>query len=281
MKIKLVSDSTPDLPLEFLKENNVEIVPIIITFKEDEYLDLLEINSSKLYSLVEEKKVLPKTSARSVGYFMDVFQRAFDEGYEQVVCITISSLCSSTYQNALMAAQEFAGKVFVHDSLNLSSGEGLQLLKALELIKQGLSGQEILDQLKEMTGKVRSQFAIESLDYLHKGGRCSQTSYYLGKSFKIKPIIRVVDGKMIVYKKALGKMRNALDKLLEIIKEDLANLSNDKVVITHSLANESLAYLKEELAKIVPEEKIMVTDAGCAISTHCGKGTIGIIYSVN
>lgn len=184
-------------------------------------------------------------------------------------------------QNATIASKEFEGKVFVHDTLNLSSGEGLQVLKAIKWVKEGLTGEEILERLKELAPRVRSQFAVESLDFLHRGGRCSQTSYYLGSALRIKPIIKVVDGKMIVYRKPIGKMTNALNKMLEIIKEDVDKLDLDTVMITHSFAFESEKYLYEELSKFIPKEKIMVTDAGCVISSHCGKGTIGILYIVN
>lgn len=280
MKVKLVVDSTIDLPMQYLKDNKIDIVSTIITFGEEEYEDLKQINSAQLYSLVEKKNALPKTSARSSGYFEEVFKKCFEEGYDQIVCITISSIFSSTYQNAYIASQEFKGKVFVHDSLNLSSGEGLQVMRAVDMIKEGKSGAEILETLKDMAPRVRSQFAVETLDYLYKGGRCSGAAYYVGGAFKIKPIIRVVDGKMIVYQKPIGKMVKALNKLLDIFKADLNNLDVDKVMITHSQAYESEKYLYEELKKLIPEERIMITDAGCAISTHCGKGTIGILYVV-
>lgn len=281
MKIKLLVDSTCDLPVSFLEENDIDIIPLIVTFGEEQFYDIKEINTSELYEKIEKTKVMPKTAARSINDFYNTYKAFLDKGYDQIVFLGISSYFSSTIQNAMVASKEFEGKVFVHDTLNLSTGEGLQVLKAIKWVKEGLSGEEILEKLKELAPRVRSQFAVESLDFLHRGGRCSQTSYYLGSALRMKPIIKVVDGKMIVYRKPIGKMTNALNKLLEIIKEDIDNLDLDTIMITHSRAFESEKYLYNELSKLVPQEKIMVTDAGCVISSHCGKGTIGILYIVN
>ena len=281
MKIKLLVDSTCDLPVSFLEENDIDIIPLIVTFGEEQFYDIKEINTSELYEKIEKTKVMPKTAARSINDFYNTYKAFLDKGYDQIVFLGISSYFSSTIQNAMVASKEFEGKVFVHDTLNLSTGEGLQVLKAIKWVKEGLSGEEILEKLKELAPRVRSQFAVESLDFLHRGGRCSQTSYYLGSALRMKPIIKVVDGKMIVYRKPIGKMTNALNKLLEIIKEDIDNLDLDTIMITHSRAFESEKYLYNELSKLVPQEKIMVTDEGCVISSHCGKGTIGILYIVN
>ena len=119
-----------------------------------------------------------------------------------------------------------------------------------------------------------------TLDYLYKGGRCSSLVFIFGKGLHIRPIIRVTDGKMAVYKKPRGKMIKALNELLQIFKDDLANIELDKVMLTHSLAPESMEYLKQELLKLIPEDKLMITEAGSIVSAHCGKGTIGILYIV-
>ena len=155
---------------------------------------------------------------------METYDKIFAEGYDQIIYICISSKFSGTIQNARLAAEDYTGKVLIHDSLNLSTGIGLQVMKAVNWVKEGKTGEEVLALLEELAPRVRAQFAVESLDYLYKGGRCSQTSYFFGKGLKIKPIIKVVDGGMIVYKKPIGKMVNALNKLLEIFKEDLDNV---------------------------------------------------------
>lgn len=280
MKVKILVDSTCDLKLDYLKENDVELIPLLVTFKEEEYKDLVEITTTQLYDKVDELNVMPKTASRSIGSFMEVYEKIFQEGYDQIVYLAIGGKLSGTIQNARLACEDYEGKVFIHDSMNLSTGIGLQVMKAVELVKEGKNGEEILAYLSQYAPKIRSQFAVESLDYLYRGGRCSQSSYFFGKGLKIKPIIRVVDGGMIVYKKPIGKMVNALNKLLEIFKEDLENVELGTVMITHSLADESALYVKEKLSELIPSKNIMITDAGCVISSHCGKGTVGLLYAL-
>ena len=280
MKIKLLVDSTCDLPIEYLHENDITVIPLLVNFNEEEYQDLIELQAEGLYELVDKKGMLPKTAARSVGVFLETFKKYLNEGYDQVIFMGISSKFSSTIDNARMAAKEFPGKVYVHDTYNLSTGEGIQVVKAIKLLKEGKTCEEILWQLKELAPKIRSQFTVENLEYLYKGGRCSQTSYYLGQGFKIKPIIRVVDGGMIVYKKVVGKINNAINKMISMLKDDLDNLDLDVVMITHSLADDAVKYAYDKLKEFIPEDKIMITRAGCVISSHCGRGTIGILYAL-
>ena len=277
--IKILVDSTCDLPKEYLDKHDVTVLPLLVVFGNDSYRDGVDINVEQLYSKVEELKTLPKTSALPSAQFEKEFKKWVDAGYD-VLCIVISSGFSSTLQNAYIAAQQFDGHVAAFDSQNLSSGIGLLICKAVEMKEAGLPLNEIVDKLNYYVPRVRSQFAVETLDYLHKGGRCSSLVYLFGKGFHIRPIIRVKDGKMFVYKKPRGKMVKALDELINIFKEDLANIELDRVMLTHSIAPESRDYLEQELLKIIPQEKLMITEAGSIISSHCGRGTIGILYIV-
>lgn len=277
-KIKIIADSTSDLEKEYLIENGIEIVPLGINFSEKHFEDGINLNTKELYEYVASHKELPKTSAPSIETFRNSFKKWIDEGYE-ILCITISSDFSSCYQNACIASEEFEDKISCIDSRNLSSGIGLIIVKAVKYIKEGKSLLEITELLKEkIIPNVRCQFVVETLDYLYKGGRCSSVSYIFGKHLHIHPIILVKDGKMIVYKKPRGKMINGLNTLLDIFKEDYPNIDEDCVMITHSLAPNSKDYLYGELTKIIPSSQIMITNAGCVVSSHCGQGTIGILY---
>ena len=278
-KIKIITDSASDLPKSYYQENNIDVFYFPITLKGEEYIDQVTLSTSQLYDLVSIHNELPKTAAIGVYQFQEKFEEALKE-YDEVLFIGISSGFSCQVSNANLASQEFDGKVRVIDSRNLSSGEGLVVMKAVDLIKQGLSLDEVCEQINAYIPKVRSQFAIETMEYLHKGGRCSGVVYFLGRGFKLKPIIRVVDGKMVVYKTPIGKMTNALNKLIDIFLEDLPNIDLTRVMVTHSLGDESCKYLKEKLAEHIDPSIIMETHAGATISTHCGRGTIGILYAV-
>ena len=278
-KIKIITDSSSDLPKEYYEKNNIDVLNFAITIAGEEYIDQVTLSTSLLYDLVDKHNQLPKTAAIGVYQFQQKFEEALKE-YDEVLFIGISSGFSCQISNANLAAQEFNGRVKVFDSANLSSGEGLIVIKADELVNKGLSLEEVYQGLVEYAPKVRSQFVIETMDYLYKGGRCSGVVYFIGRGLKIKPIIRVVDGKMIVYKKPIGKMVNGLNKLLDIFLEDLPNMDLSCVMVTHSLGEESCKYLKEKLAEHIDPSIIMETHAGATISTHCGKGTIGILYAV-
>ena len=280
-KIKIIVDSTCDLTPEYVKENDVVVIPLLVTHQNKEFKDGVDITIDQLYAMVAESNVLPKTSALPIGELIDVFQKYIDEGYD-IFYTGISSSMSSTYQNAVLAAETVCKeRIEVFDSKNLSTGTGLMVLKAVKMRNEGKSIHEIAENLsKNIRDNVRAQFLIEQMDYLHKGGRCSALASFFGRAFHIKPIIRVENGKMKVFKKPIGKTINACNALLDIIKNDLDNLDLDCVMITSTKAEASEKYLYEKLSEIVDPSKIMITHAGCVVSSHCGPGTIGILYIV-
>lgn len=280
-KIKIIVDSTCDLTPEYVKENDVVVIPLLVTHQNKEFKDGVDITIDQLYAMVDESNVLPKTSALPIGELIDVFQKYIDEGYD-IFYTGISSSMSSTYQNAVLAAETVCKeRIEVFDSKNLSTGTGLMVLKAVKMRNEGKSIHEIAETLsKNIRDNVRAQFLIEQMDYLHKGGRCSALASFFGRAFHIKPIIRVENGKMKVFKKPIGKTINACNALLDIIKNDLDNLDLDCVMITSTKAEASEKYLYEKLSEIVDPSKIMITHAGCVVSSHCGPGTIGILYIV-
>lgn len=276
-KVIVLSDSTCDLSEKLIKENNIGLISLYVSFDSDIYKDGVEIVPSKLYELVKERKELPKTSACSIGDFITVFKKYLDEGYD-VFYTGIGSKLSSTYNNALAAKQELnTDRIQISDSANLSTGIGLLVLKACEFAKNGKNVKEIKEEIDKLVPNVRSKFAVESLEYLHKGGRCSGVARFFGTMARLKPVIVVEDGKMSVMAKPIGK-RRALQVMIDDIVANKENIYNDCVMITHTYADEDAAYLKEVLAREVPNAHIEETHAGCVISSHCGKGTIGILY---
>ena len=282
MKVKIITDSTNDLGKDLLQQLNVDVVPLTVNFSEESYLDGVEITTKELYEKVEAVNQLPKTAAVPIQKFIEIFEQYVNDGYD-VVYTGISKSLSRTFENAYFAAQEVnPEKIHLVDSMNLSTGIGLLLMKAVKYRDQGLSGLEIKEKLEKDRHNVRSQFAVETMDYLHKGGRCSGITRFVGSLLKLKPIIQVKEGKMGVGKLPRGKMQIALNTLVKQLEEDLPNLDKDVVVITHSLADESCDYLKAKVEELLNGEvPVICTQAGCVISSHCGKGTIGVLYMVN
>lgn len=279
-KVAIITDSTNDLSPEIIKEKDIVVVPLLVNFEDESYEDGKTINVEQLYQKVEEKGMLPKTAAISIGFLIEVFEKYINEGYD-IVYTGISRQMSRTFENAYMAAQEVAeDRIFVVDSMNLSTGIGLLLLKACKYRDQGDDAKTIAEKLKVDREKVLSQFCIETMDYLHKGGRCSGVAKLFGTMLKIKPLIAVREGKLHVAGKPRGKMKVGLDVMINQLKEDLPRLDTDCVMVTHSLAYESCDYIVNQLKEIIPDVKVITTVAGCVISSHCGKGTIGILYMV-
>lgn len=278
-KVVIMADSTSDLTQSLIQSRDIKIIPLYVNFGEQSYKDGTDITTEELYKKVDELGYLPKSSAISPGDFMMAFEPYIEQGYD-IVLLTIGSKLSGTYQAALVAKDTVeANRVHIIDTNNLSSGGGLLVLKACDLRDQGLSASDIKQAVDQITPRVRSQFAIQTMDYLYKGGRCSALSMFLGSVLAIKPIIQVNDGKLDVYKKSVGKMTRALDIMLEDYFNLFDQVDKDYVMITHSLADKSAEYMKNKIMEkgLVPNQ-LLETQAGCVISTHCGKGTIGILY---
>jgi DegV family protein with EDD domain len=224
--------------------------------------------------------MMPKTSAVSPGDFISFFSKYLIDGYD-LVYIGIGAKLSATYQSALLARDEVnPERIHIVDSMNLSSGIALLVLKACDLRNQKKSAKAIKDEIERLIPLVRSQFAIQTLDYLHKGGRASGTQKLVGTILGIKPIIQVRNGVLEIYKKPVGKMSRALDIMLDDFFKEGENLDLDYVMITHSLANKQAIYMTERIKEVVSPKHIIESKAGCVISSHCGAGTIGVLYIV-
>lgn len=276
-KVVIFTDSTCDLMPDTIKEFDIKVVPLYVNFKDESFKDGVDMNSTLLYEKVEKTGIMPKTSAATVKDFIDAFTPYIEEGCD-IFYTGISSKMSVNMQNVLTASQEFdENRIFVSDSLNLSSDIGLLVLRACKLRDLGKSAKEIKEEIDILAPKVKGGFVIKSMDYLYKGGRCSALSKIFGTILKIKPFIRVKNGSMYVHKKPRGKFHSAIDVMIEEAINDIPNMDTDYIMVTHSKGDEYAPYIIEKL-KEKTNIPIMETFAGCVISSHCGKGTIGILY---
>ena len=278
-KVKVVVDSTCDLSPELYKEYDIEVVPLNVNFGEENYLDNVTLTPEQLYAKVKEKKVLPSSAAASPAVLEEVFKKFIDQGYD-VVFTGIGSTLSTNFQSATIAKTSLPDdRVFLIDTKNLSSASGLIALKAARMAKEGASANDIVTKVQPLADKLSAQFVVDTLDYLHKGGRCSGTAKIFGHLFHIHPMIKVIDGKLVVYRKPRGTLKMATNELLNVFREDYPNIDDEFVMITHAGTTRDVAdYLHAELSKHVDPKHIFETQAGCVISTHCGFGTIGILY---
>lgn len=277
-KIRIITDCTSDLTKQIYEENDILVLPLYVTIGGKTYSDGIDITTKEMYELVKKYNELPKSSNISPTTFEETFRNEL-KNYDEILYLGIGSKMSSTYNNACFAAKEVdPSRIFIVDSENLSSGIGLLILRAVKLRKQGLSAFEISEELKRVTPLVRTQFVINTLEYLHKGGRCTGTVKIIGTLLKIKPIIRVTHGEMEIAKKPMGKLERGLEVLLGYVKNDLENIETDNIMVTHSETDKDAEYLINELKKMNKFENIIKTSASGVISTHCGPRTIGILY---
>jgi len=277
-KITILVDSTVDLNKEDYERLNITVLPLLVRMEGKEYLDGINITADDIYASVDKGADLPSTSTISSGQFEEAFKKEIDKGND-VIYIGIGSTLSGTFQAATIASREFEeGRIYLIDSKSLSSGSGLLVVKAAKLRDEGKSVKEIYDIVSELPEKVVAQFGLTRLDYMAKGGRCSGFANLMARLLHIHPLLRVVDGKLIVYRKPRGRVEAYFDELVELLKED-SPVDQDCIFITHSgIDDASVEYCKSKLQGLVKMENVHVTRAGAIISSHCGYGTLGILY---
>lgn len=278
--VKIISDSTCDLTQELLAKYDVEIVPLHILLGDKEYEDGKSITPDEIYQWSDANNTTPKTSAAGIEQVMEVYRPHLEAGKE-IVIFSIASGMSTTYNVMRMAAAELEAedKVFVVDSANLSTGVGLQVIEAASMAQNGKSGAEIVAQIEEIKPRVRASFVVDTLTYLHRGGRCSGVAALAGGMLKLHPRIAVVDGAMKPEEKFRGKMTKVVMDYVKSMEEDLKEADKSRVFITHSGCDEAIIQsVKEYLESLNVFEEILVTRAGCVVSSHCGPGTLGVLF---
>ena len=281
-KVLILTDSTCDLTPEIIKEYDIKVIPLHITFGEKSYDDGKDITLPELYQKVEEEKIMPKTAACAPGEFIEFLEPYIEEGYDIFYC-GIGSCLSTTYNSFQIASEEFdEGRCYSVDGSNLSTGTGLLVLKACKYRDMGMSAKEIKERLERRAPRVKAQFIVKSLDYLHKGGRCSSVVKILGGALRLRPMIVVREGKLKVGKKIIGLMKKAVGVMTDMFINDLPNIDPEFVFITHTTeCEQSVADIEATLKAHGVYEKVKhvyETNAGCVIGSHCGPCTIGILY---
>lgn len=281
-KVKILVDSTSDIPENIRKRYSIDFVPLFIIFGEDSFRDGIDITVPEIFEMVDKRNMLPKTSAVNQVELFQTFQRLTADGSE-VVFIGISSEISTTVQNALLVASEIPdNKVHVFDSRNLSIGIAIQAIKAAKLAEQGKSAQEIMNFLNEISPKVRTSFIVKDLNYLKMGGRCSSLQAFAGSLLNIKPKIHLENGFVLAGENFRGSREKIVQKLIESSASDLPNIDMDTVLLAHAFASDrDVQIAKDCLLSLMPNIKnLIVTTTGGVISSHCGPETVGLVYKL-
>lgn len=275
-KVIITCDSTCDMTQAQIEEYGLKIIPLYVRIQDNEYRDGIDITSDVMFEKIKECGQLPKTAAVSFQDYIDFWKPLRDEGYE-IVHLTISGEMSVCFQNCRTAAEELGG-VYAVDSRNLSTGIALLAITGANLAREGKSAKEIYDVLMEKREKLNVSFVLDTVDYLAKGGRCSAVAAFAAGLLRLRICIEVQDGKMDVCKKYRGKMAAVLTEYvrdrLEKVDPDL-----DLIYITDSgVSNEIREKVKEAVLSMYPFAKVYFSTAGCTVSSHCGPGTLGILF---
>lgn len=273
-KIKIITDSTLDLPAELIREKDIEVLPLLINFGEESYLDGIEITTKEMIDKIDATGVLPTTAQVTPNRFEESFKKYLDEGYK-IVALTLSSDMSGTYQSACIAKDMLeSDDIVVIDSRNVTSGLGLLVLKACELRDKGLGIKEIEEGILKAIPKVKCSLNFESLENLVRGGRLSKTAGTIGSVLGLRLILEIKDGKMSVKDKVRGS-KKALKKLVSDFES--VDVDFDSPIVLLELLNEDVY---QGLKIYFQEKNINYIDAkvGCTVGIHSGIKPCGIFF---
>lgn len=276
--VKILADSTCDLSPELIAQYGIGIIPLYVHLGEEEFRDGVDITPEQLYKWSDEHNTTPKTAAPGIE---DIEALLDKEGSDEYVIFTISSSMSSSYTNCTLAADdlEITDRVFVIDSQNLSTGIALLVLKAAQMAAQGRSGSEIAQEIGKIRGKVRASFVIDTLTYLYRGGRCSGLSAFFGSALRLHPRIAVAEGAMHPEKKYRGRSSKFVLEYVRDMEQDLKAAQPDRVFIAHSGCDRQIVEsVRSYLEGLHHFDEILETRAGAVVSSHCGPGTLGVLF---
>ncbi len=277
-KIQIVTDTDSNLPLDVAKENQIALVPITVQFGEESFQDLVEIKNPELFERIDKLGKLPTTAAPSLGAFIDAFRSAFEKGADSIVCVCVSSKVSRTYESALAAAEEFAGKVItVIDSESLSMSQGYMVISAARAAAAGKSHEEVVSLVQDLRGRCILYGSLSTLKYLALGGRVSNLAASMANMLNIRPILCVNNGKLDLLEKVRTR-KVAMDRLVELLVNSVQGREVEYACLLHVLNAEDALELGEKLrTQIKMPSDIPLIDFGPGLSVHAGVGLIGAV----
>lgn len=277
MSIKIVTDSLSDIPKDLIKKFDIEVLPLTVIFEDVEYRDGIDITSEEFYKKLKESSRIPKTSQVTPEQFREAFEKCL-KTYEHVIYIACSSRATGTYQSSIIAKSLLENdNIHIFDTMALSFGCGIMLLKAAQMAKEGKQVQEILLELEDMKNRVDHIFTVDTLEYLQKGGRISSTKAAIGTILNIKPILTVKEGLVSQLDQVRGK-KKVISKMIELAKKRSTDIQSQVIGIGHADNEELLNEFKRVIKEELKPKDIIVTNIGAAIGTHAGPGTIAIFY---
>lgn len=280
--VMILADSTCDLSYALLNRYGIRIIPLNIVMDGKSYADGLEITPNQIYEWADANNTTPKTAAPGMDYVAEVLQPLLAEGND-LIFLGISEKMSTTCNVVRLVGQELCetlpGRIFVVDTQNLTTGAGMLVLRAAELARQGKTAEEIVASVEADREKVRASFVVDTLTYLARGGRCSTVTALMGGMLRLHPMIQVKDGAMGVCKKYRGSLRVALNQYVNDLEPALRQADPRIAFITHGGCDEDIIEeMRQRVEALNYFEEVHVTHAGGVVCSHCGYGTLGVLY---
>jgi DegV family protein with EDD domain len=277
-KVAIVTDSTVNLPLELMTQYAITWLPLVLVWDNKTYRDLIDIQPVQFYERLAKSKTIPSTSQPSPEDFKTIFDQLLGQGFE-VLAILISSKLSGTVQSALQAKESLpaGAPVEVFDSNTVSVAMGFQVLVAARAAQKGASLSECLELAQKASQHSGVIFVVDTLEFLHRGGRIGGGARFLGTALNLKPILEVTGGKIEAIER-VRTQRKAFTRLLELIGERVAGQKPVRLGILDANAPESARFLREQVEQIFHPEEIIMGTVSPVIGTHAGPGTVGIAF---
>ncbi len=279
-KIALVTDSTAYLPEDFIKENEVRVVPLRVIFGTEEYREGIELSPKEFYQKVKESSELPTTSQPPIGDYTTVYESLVEEGYDEAIVVSLSSGLSGTF-NAARSATEMVGgiKIHVFDSKIAALAEGLYVIEAARMLKEGASSETILARLKEIRDEkgMKVYLIVDDLSNLHRGGRMTGAQALLGSLLQVKPILTFVDKKIVLFEKVRTK-KKALARMKALFAEEADTGAPIRATVITAEREDEAQDIVKELSAAYPNVEIDTGYLDAVVGTHVGEGTIGLAW---
>lgn len=278
MKVAVMTDSTAYIPKDLREKHDIHIVPLSVVFENASYREDIDITTEQFYEKIRNSESLPTTSQPSAGSFIEVYEKLAAKNYDAVITVHLSSKISGTFQAAQSAGEMVEGiKVYAFDSELSALPQGFFAIEAAEMAKDRKSPEEIMEKLHQMKEKVRAYFMVEDLTNLQRGGRLSVAQALIGGLLKIKPILHFVDGEIMPYEK-IRTRKKAIGRIMDMLEEDAAQGSIEKVVFIHANNESAALQLEKEFNEKYPDIETVISYFGPVIGTHLGEGSIGVSW---
>jgi DegV family protein with EDD domain len=279
-KIAIVTDSTAALPQEALNGFPVFVVPLQVIWGENNYRDSIDIQPNEFYERLAHADVMPTTSQPSPAAFHEIYSRLLKEGHE-ILSIHISSKLSGTMDSAIQAKQMLEGAPLeIVDSDTTSMALGFQVLNAIQILRQGATLLKAKEQVENARNQAGVYFVVNTLEFLHRGGRIGGGAAFLGTVLDLKPVLTLRNGRIEAVER-VRTMSKAVNRLLDLVERDVAGKKSVQFCAIHANAKEMADILREKVCKrfeLSDMNEIMLTDVSPVIGTHTGPGTVGLSF---